>query len=90
MPPDVEAIERALADLPTVDKLTLLVASLIVDDAAETVKNLVEATTALAKRLPPNERCAASNLLREAALEVRWQYNRIGRASACLPLADRP
>jgi hypothetical protein len=70
-------ISERLADLPTAERLGLLVDALAAShDTLSSVQNLIETAKITAKRgLEPHDRCAVFEMMREAAhaLDACWQ-----------------
>jgi hypothetical protein len=77
MSPELQMISERLADLPTAERLGLLIDSLAAShDTLASCQNLIETAKITAKRgLEPHDRCHVFEMMREAAigLGAEWQ-----------------
>jgi hypothetical protein len=71
-----QTIQNTLRDLPSIDRVTALMASLIDEsDAAMAVACLIGAAAVMARRLPPADRLAIAWIMLERAQEIDAKWN---------------
>jgi hypothetical protein len=79
-PETTRAIDRALGDLPLLDRITMLMCSVIMrkPEATKGVVSMIAIVTSMAKNLDAPERVAVADILRDAAGAVeRRQLERV-------------